>query len=166
MGIFSHFNFDSENPLNRFRQAATPSHLQSVARRLLVPLPAAGSAWPMTSLKSQRVMRHRNTIGTVVAGSLCLTHCSFGDCKLPAQLVSPWPLHHAPVGSTLLQRERRVQCQRFTPFRLAGGGGTMVMSMFMSDKNVPCSPRKMALSQLNYGCSISYLNTYLHFNLN
>ena len=48
-------------------------------------------------------------------------HSSFGDCKLPVQLVSPWLLHHAPMGSTLLQGARGVQCQRFTPSRLAGG---------------------------------------------
>ena len=32
-----------------------------------------------------------------------------------------------------------VQCQRFTPSHLAGG--TAAISLFMPEKNVPCSPR-------------------------
>ena len=54
-------------------------------------------------------------------GSRSLTHRSFGDCKLPAQPVSPWSLHSAPTVSTLLWGERGVQCQRFTPLRLTVG---------------------------------------------
>ena len=38
-----------------------------------------------------------------------------------ARVVSPWLLHRAPAGCTLLQGERGVQCQHFTPWRLAGG---------------------------------------------
>ena len=48
-------------------------------------------------------------VGSVEAGSRCLMHRSFGDYKLPAQPVSPWLLHHAPAGSTLLRGERGFQ---------------------------------------------------------
>ena len=73
------------------------------------------------------------------AGSWCLTHRSFGDCKLPAQLVSPWRLHRAPASSTLLRGEGGGgSVSTFTPSCLAGGGGTAVMFIFMSDKNVMC----------------------------
>ena len=75
------------------------------------PPPAAGSVSPATSLKGRRVMRRGNIVGAAEAGSQCLTHCSFGDSKLPAQQVSPWPLHRAPTSSTLLRGESGVQCQ-------------------------------------------------------
>ena len=70
--------------------------------------------------------------GESFLGSRCLMHRSFGDSKLPAQPVSPWLLHRAPAGSTLLRGEREVQWQRFTPSRLAGG--TEVMSVYVRQK--------------------------------
>ena len=79
--------------------------------------PAAGSAL----LEGRRVMLCGNTVGVAETGSRCLMHRSFEDCKLPGQPVSPWPLQHAPAGSTLLWGERGVQCQHFTPSCLAGG---------------------------------------------
>ena len=39
------------------------------------------------------MMRRENTIGAAEAGCQCLTHHSFGDCKLLAQPVSLWLLH-------------------------------------------------------------------------
>ena len=62
----------------------------------------------------------KKNVGVAKAGSQCLTHRCFGDCKLLAQLVSPWPLYRAPA---FLQGERGVQYQRFTPLHLAGGRG-------------------------------------------
>ena len=85
------------------------------------PPPAARSASPATSLEGRRVMLHGNTVRAAGVGSQSLMHRFFGDCKLPAQPISPWPLHRAPVGSTLLRGERGVQCKCFTPSCLAGG---------------------------------------------
>ena len=87
------------------------------------PPPAPGSVSPATPLEGQRMMHRGNTVGAAEAGSQCLTHRSFGDCKLPTQPVSPWPLHCELVGSTLLYGERGVHHQRFTPLCLAGDRG-------------------------------------------
>ena len=127
------------------------------------PPPAAGSASPTTSLKCRRVMRCRNTVRAAEPGSPCLTHHSFGDCKLPAQPVSPWPLHHVATGSTLLRGERGVQCQRFTPSHLAGRQSDRGNFCLWQTKMHHAVPETMALSQLNYGRTILQLNTSCAF---
>ena len=85
------------------------------------PPPAAGSVSPATTFEGQRVMRRGNTVGAAEAGSRCLTHRSFWDSKLRAQPVSPWPLHRAPMSSTLLLGERGGSVSTFTPSCLPGG---------------------------------------------
>ena len=77
----------------RFRQAAAPDHPLSFLDASRSPPPAAGSGLTATSLKGRRDTRCGNTVGAAEAGSRCLTHRSFGHCKLPMQPVSPWPLH-------------------------------------------------------------------------
>ena len=77
------------------------------------PPPAAGSALPATSHEIWRVMCHRNTVGAAEAGSRCLTHLSFRDCKLSAQPVSPWLLHRVPWGS--IQGSRIMGDPRLSP---------------------------------------------------
>ena len=99
------------------------------------PPPAAGSA--STLYEGRRAMRRGNTGGAAEAGRRCLTYRSFGDCKVP---LSPLLLYHVPAGSTLLWGGSVSMC-----YPLASSqrecGRTAVMSVFMSDKNVPRSPR-------------------------
>ena len=114
------------------------------------PPPAARSALPATSLEGRRVMSRGNTVGAAEAGSRCLTHRSFRDCKLPVQPVSPWLLHRAPAGSTLLCGETRVQCQHVNPSHLAR---RLCLCLYQT-KMYHAVPETMALSHLNYGCTI------------
>ena len=79
------------------------------------PPPAAGCAPPRPHSRVGGWCAAGNTVEAAEVGSQCLTDRSFGDCKHPAQPVSPWPLHRASAGSTLLQEEREVQCQRLPP---------------------------------------------------
>ena len=104
-------------------------------------------------------MRCENTIGAVEAGSRCLTQRSFGDRKLQAKPVLPWPLHRAPAGSTLLQGERGVQCQRVTISLLAGGRRDRGYVCLFQTTMYHAVPETIALSQLSYGYTILYLNT-------
>ena len=114
------------------------------------PPPAAGSALPATSLEGQRVMHRGNTVGAADAGSQCLTHRCFGDCKLPALQVSPWPLHRVHACSTLLRGERGVQCQCFTPLHLAGG--TVVIYVYARQNCTMQSQKQWHF--LSLGCTI------------
>ena len=118
------------------------------------PPPAAGSVLPATSLKGRRVMCHGNTIEAAEAGSQCLTHRSFGDCKLPAQLVSPWLLHRVPVGSTLLRGERGFSVNVYPLVSSRRAEGLQSCLCLCQTKMYHAVPETMALSQLTYGCTI------------
>ena len=111
--------------INSGKQRPLTTRCPSLGASRSLP-PAARTTSPVTWLEGRRVMHRRNTVAAVEAGSRCLTHRSFRDYKLPVQPVSPWLLHRAPAGSTLLRVERGVQCQHVTPSRRARGTAVFV----------------------------------------
>ena len=132
------------------------------------PPPAAGGASPATSLVGQRVMCYGNPVRAAEAGSQCLTHRSFRDCKLPVQPVSAWPLHRADTGSTLLQGERGVQCQRVTPCVSPEGRGTTVMSVYVRQKCTMQSQQQwhfLSLTMVALLYTVTIICLCLHFKL-
>ena len=119
------------------------------------PPQAAGSVSPATSLKGRRVTCRGNTVGAAEMGSRDLTHRSFGDCKLPVQPVSVWPLHRVPASSTLLEGERGGVSVNVCPLvssRWAEGRWSCLC--LCQTKMYHAVPETIALSQLNYGCTI------------
>ena len=114
------------------------------------PPPAAGSVSPATLLEGRRVMCRRSTFGAVEAGSRCLTHRSFGDSKLPALPVSPWPLHHAPASSDILWGERGVSVNVYPLLSCWRVEGLWSFLCLCQTKMYHAVPKTMALSQLKY----------------
>ena len=81
--------------------------------------------------------------------------------KLPAQPVSPWPLHRASASSTLLRGEVGGRSMSmFYPLtsRLRAEGRRSCLCLCQT-KMYHAVPETMALSQLNYGCTVFKLNT-------
>ena len=158
--FFSQFSIDSENPLNRFRQEVAAPRWMPLSPRLQqleAPHPRPRSrvgGWCAAETLSELQK----------AGSRFLTHHSFGDCKLPAQPVSPWKLHCAPAGSTVLRGERGDSVSTCYPLASSRKAeGPQLCQCLCQTKMHHAVPETMALSQLNYGCTTLYLNTSYAF---
>ena len=116
------------------RPPTTHCPLQDASRS---PSPAAGSGSPATSLESRGVMRRGNTVGAAEAGSRCLLETvNYQRSRSHTGCCTVRPREHSPPG-----REEGVSVSIYPLMTSRRAEGPRLCPFFMSDRNVPCSPR-------------------------